>query len=153
MQRWIVIGLVIVVLGMGGSAYALWNYRQNRPAPMWVPMPIRAELTEEKREEIVVDLRKRISTPEILLAVSKEINLAQKWDLPTAEIAADELKKRLFVKAGDMATSTGSVPAILVGINGSRKEKQISSDVAVLLMNHVWKILGIESPKESGSDF
>jgi len=51
MQRWIVVGVVAVLLfcGMGiGGLFAYRAYKQNLPGPVWVPMPVNPELPPEK---------------------------------------------------------------------------------------------------------
>jgi hypothetical protein len=40
----------------------------------------------------------------------------------------------------------GKVPAILVGLTGKNKEREVSGEIAMRLMDDVWKILGVEPP-------
>lgn len=137
-----------MVLIFGGAAYGLWTYRQNKPVPMWVPLAINPKLPDDKRKEIVADLKEKLSERDRLLTVSKEMNLAKEWGLPSPEAAAAELKNRIFVKLGAMDSEMGRVDAIHIGVKGKRKDQQLCGNIAVRLMADVWKILGIEPPKK-----
>ncbi len=148
MQRWIVAGVVAVLLlgGGGMAAYYKFVYNPNRPAPFWVPMPINPELPAEKRDEIIKHLKTGLGQPERLAKVSKDVGLVTKWGLPSDEACAAELGKRLFVKEGDMDMPMGKVPAIHVGLTGKRKESKVSEEIVMRLMDDVWKVLGIDPP-------
>lgn len=147
MQRWIVLGAVAVVLMLGGGVFAIHAYKQNRPHPVWVPLPINPELPSDKRKEIAKDLKTKLNQPEILIQVSKDLGLAKKWDMASDQAVADEIATRLFVKVGETATSMGNVPSINVGVSGKNKEKGDSEAISMRLMKDVWKILGIKPPQ------
>ncbi len=149
MQRWIVAGVVAVLLfcGMGvGGLFAYRAYKQNRPQPIWVPMPINPELPTEKRDEIIEKLKTGLSKPGLLVKVSKDVGLVTKWELPSDEACAAEIGKRMFVREGEMDTPMGKVPAIHVGLAGKRKESEVSKEIVMRLMDDVWKVLGIDPP-------
>lgn len=148
MQRWIALGVLSVILVIGGGGFAYWTYKQNRPNPVWVPLLINRELTEGKRREIAIDLKDRLSKPEILNKVSIDLGLARKWHLPTDESAAQEIAKRLFVKVGEADSPEGRVPSINIGVEGSRREAVISGEIALRLMKDVWQLLGIKPPTD-----
>ena len=150
MQRWIVAGVAAVLLfcGMGiGGLFAYRSYKQNLPAPIWVPMPIKPDLPAETRDEIIERLKTQLRQPDRLVKVSEDVGLVTKWGRPSDEACAAELGNRIFVRAGEMDTPMGKVPAIHVGLNGKRKERDVSGQIAMRLMDDVWKILGIEPPK------
>ena len=88
-----------------------------------------------------------MSQPERLAKVSKDVGLVTKWERPSDEACAAELGNRIFVRAGEMDTPMGKVPAIHVGLTGKRKEREVSGEIAMRLMDDVWKILGIDPPK------
>jgi hypothetical protein len=68
-------------------------------------------------------------------------------NLRSDEEAAREISKRLFVKLGDVATPMGgTAPSLNVGITGKSKDAGISGEIAMRLMQDVWKILGIKPP-------
>ena len=135
-----------MMLVCGAGVFGYWTYRQNQPAPMWVEMPINPERTDEEREKTVKELLNRLRDKTLLTKVSKDMGLAGKWKLSSDSAAADELSNRLFVKIGDTAAPIGRVPAVHVGVTGKKKELKLSGDIAMRLMDDVWKILGIKPP-------
>ena len=150
MQRWIVAGVVAMVLLCGGGYAAIKIYKQNRPAPVWVPLPINPELPVEKRDEIIAKLKAHLGEKKLLEQVSKDVGLVAKWGLRTDEEGAVEIASRLFVREGEADTPQGKVPAIHIGIKGKRKESKVTGEIAMRLMEEVWKILGIEPPRKNG---
>jgi hypothetical protein len=149
MQRWIVFGVVAMLLVLGGGGFAYRTYKQNRPQPIWVPLPINPELPAEKRKEVAAELKKNLMKPEVLLQVSKDLGLPKILGLPTDEAAANEVAQRMFVDVGEAAAPTGgTVPSINIGIKGKRKDTEISGKIAMRLMQDVWKILGIKPPPQ-----
>ena len=148
MQRWIVLGVVAMVLVLGGGAFGYRALKQNRPAPIWVPLTMKAEVPYERRREIAKELKTKLENKEILIRVSKDLGLATQWKLSSAEAAADELGKRLFVELGDTDSPEGRVPSMNVGVRGKLKEKDLSGKIAVRLMDDVWKILGMTPPEK-----
>lgn len=146
MQRWIVAGVVAMLLMGAGGYFALKTYKQNRPSPVWVPLPVNPELPMAKRDEIIADLKAKLSEREVLIQVSKDVGLIGKWGLVSDDAGAVEIGKRLFVRPGDADTPMGKVPAIHVGVNGKRKDREVSGQIAMRLMEDVWKILGIKPP-------
>ena len=150
MQRWIVAGVVAMLLMGAGGYFALKAYKQSRPSPVWVPMPINPELPVAKRDEIIAELKAGLSEKERLVLVSKDVGLRAKWDLPSDEDGAEEIASRLFVREGEADTPQGKVPAIHIGIKGKRKETKVSGEIAMRLMKDVCDILGIEPPRKNG---
>lgn len=146
MQRWIALGLVAMMLLCGGALFAFRSYKQNRPHPVWVPLPVNAALPVAKRDEVIAELKKKIGDSGNLISVCKDVSLAKKWGLDSDEEAAAELGRRLFVRPGDADTPMGKVPAIHIGVNGKNKEREVSGQIAMRLIQDVWKILGIEPP-------
>jgi hypothetical protein len=147
MQRWIAAGVVMMILFLGGSYYGYKAYKSNRPAPMWVPLPIKPDLENAKRDAMILDLKTKLSEQEVLTKVSQDLGLKQKWNLASDESCAQELRHRLFVRSGDVATKMGPMPAILIGMNGKAKERDLSGKIAMRLMDDVWNILGVPPPK------
>lgn len=148
MQRWIIAGVVALALICGGGYVAIKIYKQNRPSPVWVPMPINPELPVAQRDEIIAKLKAALSEKERLVVVSKEVGLVAKWGMPSDEAGAAEIASRLFVREGEADTPNGRVPAIHVGIKGKRKETKVSGEIAVRLMKDVFDILGIQRPEK-----
>lgn len=137
-----------MMLLFGGGLFAYYTYKQNRPAPVWVPLPIRADLELARRDELITNLKTKLSDKEVLISVSKDVGLTKKWKLSSDEEGASEIGNRLFVKVGEADTPMGKVPAILIGVTGNRKEREVSSEIAMRMMQDVWTILGIEPPPQ-----
>ena len=141
-----------MLIFVGGAYAAYKTYKQNRPAPVWVPLPINPELPTKKRDEVIKDLKDKLSDRELLQQVSRDVKAASKWGFASDSQAADEIAGRLFVRAGDADTSMGKVPAIHIGVQGKMKDRELCGEIAVRLMDDVWKILGVEPPKSPDAD-
>ena len=148
MQRWIVIGVFAMALLLGGGAVAYKTYKQNLPFPIWVPIPLNPQFPTEKQDALAKDLNSKLCTPEILTQVSKDLGLMNEWKMSSDAECAAELKKRIFVRVGEMNTPTGLNPTIDVGIRGKNKEHELSGKICTRLMADVWKILGIKPPPQ-----
>jgi hypothetical protein len=146
MQRWIVAGVVAMLLMGAGGYFALKTYKQNRPAPVWVPLPINPELPVDKRDEIIAKLKTELSASDRLVRVSRDVGLVGKWKLASDEDGAAEVASRLFVREGEADTPNGKVPAIHIGVKGKRKEREVSGQIVMRMMDDVWDILGVDPP-------
>jgi hypothetical protein len=146
MQRWIIISVVAMMLVLGGGGFGYWKYRQNRPYPVWVPMPINPEFSLQQRTDTAKELRQKLGKKEILIQVSKDLGLPNKLGVASDEAAADELAKRLFVDAGQMESPKGVVYTLNIGFTGVKKDKTLTEEMSMRLMEDVWKILGIKPP-------
>lgn len=141
--------MVAMLLVLGGGGFTYKAYKQNRPQPIWVPLPLNPELPAEKRTEIAAELKKSLMKPEVLLQVSKDLGLPKILGLPTDEAAANEIAQRMFVEVGEATAPTGgTVPSINIGIKGKRKDTEVSGKIAMRLMQDVWKTLGIKPPPQ-----
>ena len=149
MQRWIAAGIVAMMLFLGGSYFAYRAYKQNRPHPVWVPLQINPALPLKERDEVIKQLFAKLSEQELLVRVSKDVALKDKWNLGSDEAGAEEIGRRLFVRVGEADTPMGKVPAIHIGVNGKVKEQVVSGEIAMRLMDDVWKIVGFK-PKKGG---
>lgn len=139
-----------MLLMAGGAVWARRAYKQSQPHPIWVPLPINPELTVEKRDEIIKQLKDKLSDRVVLIQISKDTGLTKKWRLTSDEEGARELGKRLFVKAGEMDTPLGKVPSINIGLTGKYKEQVDSNEIVMRIMDDVWKILGLTPPAKKG---
>ncbi len=144
MQRWIALAVVVVLLlGMGGGAL-LWNQRRNRPDKVWVPLPLSPEAPEDARKTFAKQLDTELRKPSVLLGVATDVQLAEKFGLPTTEAAAEELGKRLFVELGQADTPMGKAPSLNIGVNGKSREHALLGKIAERLMQDVKRILGVK---------
>ena len=146
MQRWIAAAVVALVLAAGGAYYARKIYYENMPAPQWVPIPINADRSPDEVDRVVKELKTKLTDEAVLTQVVEDLNLAKNWNLSGDSQAVAELKKRLFVKIGDMDSPLGKVPAIHVGVRGKYKERDLLDKIAERLMTEVSPILGIKMP-------
>lgn len=146
MQRWIAVSVAAVMLLVGGGAFAYYTYKQNCPAPVWIPLQINPGVSAEKRDQIVKDLKAQLSKFEILIKVSKDVGLKRKWHLGSDEEGAAELGKRLFVKVGEADFPMGKAPSLNIGVTGKYKEREVSGEITARLMDDAWKFLGINPP-------
>lgn len=132
------------VLVFGGGAYGYWTLRQNRPFPMYVPLPMNPQSSVEQRKEIAKELKTRLSDKALLVKVSKDLGLKGKWNLATDEAAADEILKRLYVETSQQDTASGATPTMNIGIDGVKKEREVTGAISTRLMDDVQKILGVD---------
>ncbi|MEO8613690.1 MAG: hypothetical protein ABI600_01000 [Luteolibacter sp.] len=148
MQRWIVIGVVAMAMMFGGGFFAFRTYKQNRPYPVWVPLPINPELPIEKQDQLAKELKTKLCDRETLIQVSRDLRLMYQWQMTSDAQCADELAKRIFVKAGETGSGLNHVPSIDIGVGGKTKERDLSGKIALRLMEDVRKILGNKPPQK-----
>jgi len=146
MQRWILIGVTAIIFVIGGGGFAFWQMKQNRPQPIWIPLPINAGLPLEQRDAMVKQLKTDLSKKDRLVQISKDLGLTRKLHLATDDDVAVVLSQRLFVKVGEVTKSTGTIPTVDIGVDGVRKEAKVSEEIAKRLLQDVWKILGVKPP-------
>jgi hypothetical protein len=150
MQRWIAVGVVTLILLMSSAGVGLYYYKQSRPYPIWVPLKINPEFSNEKRDEIVKALKTKLTEHELLLKVSQDVDLKRKWRLASDEEGARLIGERLFVELGEADTPMGKVPSINVGVRGTKKEMGVSGEISMRLIEDVWAMLGIKPPSKQG---
>ncbi len=109
-------------------------------------MPLNTEVPEDKIKALVKDLKEKLSKPEVMLKISKDLALSNKWNLASDDAAAKELAKRFFVKIGETEAKNGKIPSLNIGVSGPEKDREISTNIAKRLMQDVWPILGIKPP-------
>ncbi len=148
MQRWIILGVVAMMLVVGGGGFAYWKHRQNRPYPVWVPMPLNPELSLQQRTDLAKELRQKLASKEILIQMSKDLGLPKKFEMASDEAAADELAKRLFVDAGQTESAQGVVYTLNIGFTGVKKDRPLTEEMSMRILEDVRKILGIRPEKE-----
>jgi hypothetical protein len=151
MQRRIAVGLIVLILMVAGGGFALWSYKQNRPYPVWVPLPLNPEISVEKRDAMVKKLQSGLGERENLLKISKDLGLTRKWHLASDEEAAKELGKRLFVQVVEGDEPQGKMPSVNIGVSGKKKEKEVLGEIVMRLMDDVCRVLGINRPPKKGS--
>jgi hypothetical protein len=150
MQRLIILAAIVLGLLIGGAGLVYMNIRKDKPHPVWVPLPLNPEITEAKQRDLADRIREILDDPELLRTVSRELKLGEAWELANLELCVKELRRRMFVRPGDMSGPMGTVPAIHVGVEGTVREKELTGKIAMRLMKDVWKELGIKPPDAGG---
>jgi hypothetical protein len=139
MQRWLLIGVAIVLLLFGaGLPTAYHFYKQSRPHPVWLPIPTSLNASIEDVDNLMENLSR----------IGRELDLKDKWGMDSDEEVVDEIVSRFYVKRGDMDSPMGKLPAIHVGLRGTNRDREISTAIVNKLIPDVWKILGVEPPKK-----
>ncbi len=139
-------GLAIVVLALlvGGGLYGYRDFLRSKPAPIWVPLALRADISMAEQEKISTEIDTRLRADEILRQVAIDVDFQKKLKQPSLDAAVKELDRRLFVKPGSADIPSGTVPSINIGLHGNGHEKDVLGETATRLMTDVWKILGID---------
>ena len=149
MQRWLLIGgaALLLLFGIGlPTAYHL--YKQSRPHPVWLPIPLNPEAAFGQTDATIRALTTKLSDRQVLMRIGHELGLKDKWGMNSDDEVADEIGSRLYVKRGEMDTPMGSIPAIHVGLRGTNRDREISYALLDALLPDVWKVLGIDPPKK-----
>lgn len=121
-----------------------WNHRRNRPDKVWVPLPLSLGASEDARKTFAKQLDAELRKPSVLLGVATDVQLAEKFGVPTTEAAAEELGKRLFVELGQVDTPMGKAPSLNIGVNGKSREHALLGKIAERLLQDVKRILGVK---------
>lgn len=143
-----VVGLVLLT---GGGLYGYREYLRSKPAPIWVPLALRADISMEDQNKLAKEIELRLRNEDVLRKAVQDAGLQTKFGSATEDAAVKELEKRLFVKVGTAVTPQGTVPSINVGVKGTGREKAVLGDAAGRLITEVWKMLGIDP--ETGKAF
>jgi hypothetical protein len=147
MQRWMLYaGLAVVglVLLTGGGLYGYREYLRGKPAPIWVPLALRVDISMEDQSKLAKEIEDRLRNGDLLRQAVVDTGLQAKFGSPSEDAAVKELEQRLFVKVGTAVTPEGTVPSINVGVNGTGGEKEILGVAATRIMQDVWKMIGID---------
>jgi hypothetical protein len=149
MQRWLLIGGAALLLLFGiGLPSAYHFYKESRPHPVWLPIPIPPEAPFGQTDIIIRALTTKLSDREKLMRIGRGLDLKDKWGKDSDEKVADEIASRLYVKRGEMDTPMGSVPAIHVGLRGTNRDRETSHAMLDALLPDVREVLGVEPPKK-----
>ncbi len=147
MQRWI-LWAVLAVLGLGllagGGLYGLREYKKGRPAPIWVPLGLRADISMEEQNKLAEEIETRLRDEKLLGKVVEDLGLQEEFGVADQAAAIQELDRRIFVKVGKANTPGGTVPSINVGAEGTGHDVEISGKIATRIIKDVWRMIGID---------
>lgn len=144
MQRWIALAVVGLVLLLGGGAWGFRAYKNSRPYPVWVPLPLNDSQPEDSRKAFAKQLEAELRKPALLSTVVKELGLAAKFKVASDEAAVAELNKRIFVRLSSGTNSMGArVPQLDVGVDGIRSEEPVVRAIVSRLMAEIDRIFNV----------
>lgn len=142
MQRWIVVAALVVCLLGGATVVGVWwNHRQNRPDKRWVPLEFNPDSTEAQRQESVLHMRENLLTDAILTGVVRDCDVQGEWELPSEEAAVAELRKRVFIDAGEFMVKGMPVATLNIGFRGTVGQKDFLDRLAGRLMDDVRRMI------------
>jgi hypothetical protein len=150
MQRWIVVAALVVCL-LGGATVAgvWWNHRQNKPDKRWVPLEFNPDLSEAQRQESVAHMRESLLTDAILTGVVRDCDVQGEWELPSEEAAVAELRKRVFIDAGERMVKGMPVATLNIGFRGTVGQKDYLDRLAGRLMEDVLRMIAPQAGSSS----
>lgn len=128
----------------GGGYYARKQYYAAKPAPIWIPLALRADISMTEQKSLAEQIDEKLRTDTILRQIVIDADLQKGFNQPTEDAAVKELDRRLFVKVGTADTPNGTVPSINVGVNGNGKEKEVLGKAAQRIIRDVWRMIGID---------
>lgn len=138
------LGILGLILLAGGGLYALNEYRMSRPGPIWVPLALKADIAQEEQEKIAEQITKSLNEEETLRKIVIDADLQTGFGSATEDAAVEELRKRMFVSTGTADTPMGKVPAINVGVDGTKGESEVLERAATRMIKDVWRMMGID---------
>ena len=138
------LALVGLVLLAGGGYYARKQYYAAKPAPIWVPLPLRADISMAEQEKLAKDIEDRLRMDGIMRQIAIDVDLQEKYNQPDLDAAVKELDRRIFVKVGTADSPNGSVPSINIGVTGNGHEKAVSGETVTRMMRDVLRMMGID---------
>ncbi|MFD0893340.1 hypothetical protein KBB96_18095 [Luteolibacter ambystomatis] len=132
----------MLALLLAGGGYARYAYNQNQPDRIWLPL----KLPEKDLQPVSKKLEEALRKPAVLSAISKELNLAARFNVPNEEAAVAELSKRMYIEVGEAFPPSDRTPAINVGVSGKRKEHALLGEISQRLQKEVSALFGIKQP-------
>lgn len=149
MQRWIVAGVLVLCLLLGGGAFAYWKVKQNSPDFSYVPLPFSPESTDEQRRQTVKEMKDKLLTKEILTQVVRDCNITSKWALASEEAAVEEIKRRVIFEAGETKVKGIPTATLNIGFKGKVSEHKDLVALAQRLMEDVQRLVASAKPQDA----
>ena len=138
------VGIVGLILLVGGAFVARKEYYASKPGPIWVPLTLTVGISMEEQNALADQIDERLRDDDLLRQIVIDADLQNGFNQPTEEAAIEELKRRLFAKAGSADTPQGSVPSVNVGVTGTRREHEVLERAAKRIIKDVWRMMGID---------
>ena len=151
MQRWIVLGALVLSLLGGGLMFGYWKHHQSRPDRQWVPIPFNPESTQEQRDKSVEDLRKALLTDTVLTGIVRDCGIESKWKLQSEQAAVEELKRRVIIEAGETTLRGVPTATLNVGFKGNVGEQRELKMLAERMIEDVRRLINQSPPQAAAS--
>ena len=151
MQRWIVLGALVLSLLGGGLMFGYWKQHQSRPDRQWVPIPFNPESTQEQRDKSVEELRKALLTDTVLTGIVRDCGIESKWKLQSEQAAVEELKRRVIIEAGETTLRGVPTATLNIGFKGNVGEQRELKMLAERLIEDVQRLINQSPPQASAS--
>jgi len=149
MQRWIVLGALVLSLLGGGLMFGYWKIHQSRPDRQWVPIPFNPESTKEQRKNSVEDLRKRLLTDTVLTGIVRDCGIESKWKLDSEQAAVEEIKRRIFIEEGETVIKGIPTATLNIGFKGTVGEQPDLKLLAERLIEDFQRLMASVTPAAS----
>ena len=151
MQRWIVLGALLLSLLGGGLMFGYWTHHQSRPDRQWVPIPFNPDSTEDQRDKSVEDLRKALLTDAVLTGIVRDCGIEWKWKLASEQAAVEELKQRVFIEKGESTFKGIPTATLNIGFKGIVREQSELKALAERMIADVQRLVAPPSPSPASA--
>ncbi len=151
MQRWIVLGALVLSLLGGGLMFGYWKVHQSRPDRQWVPIPFNPESTQEQRDKSVEELRKALLTDTVLTGIVRDCGIESKWKLASEQAAVEELKRRVIIEEGETAFKGIPTATLNIGFKGTVGEQPELRMLAERMIADVQRLVAPSPPPPPAS--
>ena len=149
MQRWIVLGALVLSLLGGGLMFGYWKHHQSRPDRQWVPIPFNPNSSQEDRDKSVAELRKSLLTDAVLTGIVRDCGIESKWKFQSEQAAVEELKRRAIIEAGETTLKGVPTATLNVGFKGNVGEQRELKILAERMIADVQRLIAPSAPQES----
>ena len=146
MQRWIVLGALVLSLLGGGLMFGYWKHHQSRPDRQWVPIPFNPESTQAQRDKSVEELRKALLTESVLTGIVRDCGIESKWKLESEQAAVEEIKRRVIIEEGETVIRGIPTATLNVGFKGTVGEQPELRSLAERLIADVQRLIAQSAP-------
>jgi hypothetical protein len=146
MQRWIVLGALVLSLLGGGLMFGYWKHHQNKPDRQWVPIPFNPESTQAQRDKSVEELRKALLTETVLTGIVRDCSIESKWKLESEQAAVEEIKRRVIIEEGETVLKGIPTATLNIGFKGTVGEQPELKMLAQRMIEDVQRLVQSTPP-------
>ena len=148
MQRWIIAGVVVLLLLAGGGLFVVRKIKLQGHDHQYLCLPFNANSTPEQRASSEKEMRERLLTDAILTGVARDCDIVSKWGLPSESAAVEELRRRAKIEAGIDPINNVPTEVLRVGFNGVVAEHKDLRALSQRLMEDVRRLIQPQQPVE-----